>query len=307
MKHMPRKETNEETGERQTELSRTQNLVETIQQMQSQIDKLKLQLRKTQQIPSVKIGTIFLVPGVLALIFSILHSSPVLAFIGLTLTFWGFLFFFITPIRYVKSSLLDSAAASAYSTINRIIKDLDYKGRGYYIPPYPKDVYLPGHLKGLKEMIAFISAQTSPEMPSMQEIAQSKFLLKNPQGICVTPPGLGLLNQFEDEFRTDMAKLELTELCQTLPTLILEDFPLAKEIQIHPQQGQVYLKITDSIYKNLYSQKEKLESIHLLGSPLVSAIACSIAKSTGKIVTIHKQEISPDGQTIQVWYHFLEG
>lgn len=304
---MSETETNEESAERRTEFHRIQNLVETIQQLQSDIDSLKLELRKAQRIPSGKISVVFLVSGVTTLIFSILYNSPVLAFIGLSLSFWGFLFFFIRPIRYVKSSLLESAATSSYSTINRIIKDLDYAGKAYYIPPYPKEVYLPEHLKGLKEMIVFISARSSLEMPSIQEMAESKFLLRNPKGICVIPPGIGLLNKFEDEFGTNLTKLELAELCQILPTLILENFPLAREIHMKPQQRQVYVKITDSIYKNLYRQEEELESIHLLGSPLVSAIACAISKSTGKIVTISKQEFSPDAVEIQVWYSFLEG
>jgi len=74
-----------------------------------------------------------------------------------------------------------------------------------------------------------------------------------------------------------------------------------------PEKNQVHLKIFDSIYKNLYSREQNLKSAHFLGCPLVSAIACAIAKTTGKIVTIDKDSLSPDGQTIEVWYRFIEG
>jgi hypothetical protein len=72
------------------------------------------------------------------------------------------------------------------------------------------------------------------------------------------------------------------------------------------ENDQVYLKIVDSVYKNLY-REERLTSVHFLGCPLVSAISCAIAKTTGKIVTISRDRISPDGRTLEVWYRFIEG
>lgn len=297
----------QETENEPVELTSTQYLIETIEQLQANNENLKLELTKARRIPSGKIGITLIIPGALSLIFSIMNNSQVLAFIGLGLTFWGALFFFVRPIKYVKSSLLDSTAISSYHTIDRIIKDLKYKGKSYYIPPYPKEIYLPEHLKGLKNMIVFISEDSGPDMPSIEEIAKSKFLLKTPKGICVAPPGLGLLTQFEKELRTDITKLELTDLCDSLPQLILENFQLAKEIEMKTEKNQVHLKIYDSIYKNLYGREQNLKSIHFLGCPLVSAITCAIAKTTGKIVTIHQDKTSLDGQTIEVWYRFIEG
>jgi len=300
-------ERTEEKEDKSVELTTTQYLIETIKQLQADTENLKLELRKTRSIPSGKIGIMFIIPGALSLIFSIFQNSQVLAFIGLSLTFWGALFFFVRPVKYVRSSLLDSAAISSYSTIDRIVQDLKYKGKSYHIPPYPKEVYLPEYLKGLKDIIVFISADSGAGMPSIEEMAKSRFLLENPKGICVAPPGLGLLTQFEKELRRDITKLELNELCESLPQLILENFQLAKEVEMKTEKNQVHLKIFDSIYKNLYSREKNLKSIHFLGSPLVSAIACAIAKTTGKIVKIHRDTISPDGQTIEVWYRFIEG
>jgi TM2 domain-containing membrane protein YozV len=297
----------EETEDKPAQLTTTRDQVETSEQLQAEIENLKLELRKAKSISSGKIGIMFMVPGALSLVFSIFYNSQVLAFIGLGLTFWGGLFLFVKPVGYVKSSLLDSAAISSYSTIDRIVKDLEYKGRSYYIPPYPKEVYLPEHLKGLKDMIVFISADNSGGMPSMEEMAKGRFLLEHPKGICVPPPGLGLLTQFEKELRIDITKIGLSELCESLPQLILENFQLVKEIEMKTEEDQVHLKIFDSVYKNLYSVEGNLKSVHFLGCPIVSAIACLIAKATGKIVTIHKDRVSPEGQTIEVWYGFVEG
>jgi hypothetical protein len=295
-----------ETEDKSSEITTTQYLIETIKQLQTDNENLKFELKKAKGIPSGKIGIAFIIPGALALIFSIINNSNVLAFIGLGLTFWGALFFFVRPVRYIQSSLLDSTAISTYTTIDRIVKDLKFKGKSYYIPPYPKEVYLPEYLKGLKEPVVFISADTGG-MPSIEELAKSKFLLENPNGICITPPGLGLLTRFEKELRKDITKLQLSELCESLPPIIVENLQLAKELELATEDNQVSLRIFDSTYKNLYTAEENLKSIHYLGCPIISAIACIIAKATGKMITIQKDSISPDGQTIEVWYRIVEG
>jgi hypothetical protein len=256
---------------------------------------------------STRIGAVFLVSGIVSLVFSITAESQILAFIGLGLTFWGALFIIITPKRYVEGSLLEATAISSYLTIDRIIKDLKYKGKGYYTPPYPKDVYLPEHLKGLKDMIVFVSAENEADIPSIQELAESKFLLQKPQGVLVTPPGLGLLTQIEKKVNVDFTKISLDELCEVMPRFILDDFSLAEEMEITLEENQVNLKLSDSIYKNLYSAENNLKSISILGCPIASAVACAIAKASGKPVTIQKIDVSVDGATIQVHYRIVQG
>ena len=299
-------QTMKETEESPSEITTTQYLIETIKQLQTDNANLKLGLKKAKGTSSGKIGIAFIVLGALAIIFSIVVNSNVLALIGLSLTFWGALFFFITPVKYVESSLLDSTAISTYTSIDRIIKDLKFKGKSYYIPPYPKEVYLPEYMKGLKDPVVFISADTGG-MPSMEELAKSKFLLENPSGICLAPPGLGLLTKFEKELGRAIAELQLEELCESLPPIIVGSLQLAKEINMRLEDNQVHVMMLDSTYKRLYTAEENLKSIHYLGCPLASAIACAIAKATGKMVTIEKDNVYPDGQTIEVQYRLIEG
>ena len=295
----------QKTEDKSAELATTQYLVETVKRLQVENEHLRHQLGKARRIPSGRVGIIFLIPGIASLALSIHMTSPVLAFIGLGLTFWGALFFFIKPIKYVRSSLLDSTAIASYSIIDRIVKDLNYKGKSYYIPPYPKDIFLPEYLKGLKDMIVFISADTDASMPSIEEMAKSRFLLENPKGISVTPPGLGILTLIEDELKTDLTQPTLNELIEELPRILLENFQLAKEIEIEAQDSTIYIKIVDSRHKDLFEAERNLQSVHFLGCPVVSTIACAVAKNSGKMVTITKDEISPDFETIQVWLQIL--
>ena len=255
---------------------------------------------------SSRISVLFLVSGILSLAFSIYSDSQVLALIGLGLTFWGVLFLLLQPLKLVKGSLLYNSTVSTYTTIDRIVNDLKYKGKGSYIPPYPKDVYLPEYLKGLKDPIVFIPAENGSAMPSIEEIATGKFLSKNPKGVLVAPPGSGILTQIEEKLNVDFTKMELTELCAVLPTFILQDLNLAKEMTLELNGDQAHLKIVDSLFKNLYNVRNNLKSVTLVGCPIASAVACALAKTSGRTVSIQKQELSPDGLAIEVWYNILQ-
>jgi len=276
---------------------------EGTEEPQAEVESLKS--KQSEWFQPLRIGAIFIITGASSLTISIIENSQVLAFIGLGLAFWGALFLFIRPIKYVESSLLDSIATSEYKTIDRMTRDLKQKGKSYYIPPYPEEVYLPEHLKGLKDMIVFISAEGNTT-PPVEEIAKGKFFLENPKGICISPPGLGLLTRLEKELGTNAAKLELGLLCANLPRIIVEDFQMARGIDMSAEGNHVYAKIFDSTYKHLYTD-ETLKSVHQLGCPLASAIACAIAKSTGKVVTIQKNKVSPDAETVEFWYSSVEG
>jgi hypothetical protein len=268
--------------------------------------KLKLPF-KINGSTSIRITLIFLASGIASLTLSIFTSSNVLALIGLGLTFWGAHFLFISPKRRVDGRLLYDTVIASYVTMDRIIADLGYKGKGHYIPPYPRDVYLPEHLEGLKNPAVFISAKEKFEFPSIEEMAENKFLLKNPKGALITPPGLGLLEQIENKLRIDYAKTDLNELTEMLPRFILENLDIAEDITMTNEASQIKLRIANSLYNNLYGNETKSKSVSLLGCPIASAVACVLAKATGKPVAIKTYKRSPDGFTVQIEYSIEQG
>lgn len=298
------KPTSKKTGD-DSKYTNIKHLFEMLQRVQSENELLKQELLKSRQIPSGKIGFALIIAGALSLVGSLIASSSTLAFIGLGLTFWGALFLFTRPIRFVRGSLLDWTAISSYETIDRMLEDLNYKGKGIYVPPYPKDVYLPEHLKGLKEMIIFISATSTSKMPTIEEMARKEFLVKNPKGICISPPGYGLMNLLEKEMRTDFSRIDIETLYNILPKVT--ELGLAGEIEIEAENDSTHITIIDSIYKDLYSRDRALKSVHLIGCPLISAIACALAKTTGKNIAIVKNITSPDLKKSEVWYQTIEG
>jgi hypothetical protein len=291
---------------KEPEKATVQYLIQTIENLQEENEMLKREVLKSTGAPSGKIGFALLIVGALILIGSVVNASTVLAFIGLGLTFWGALFLFARPIKFVKSILLDFTAISTYTTIDRMLQDLNYKGKPIYIPPYPKEAYLPEYLKGLKEMIVFIPAEKIVALPTIEEMIKKQFLLTNPKGICIAPPGYGLVDLFERELKTTFTQINLEQLYGSLPTIIVNNLELAKELKMNHRNSLIHLKMIDSAYKDLYAKKQGFKSIHQIGCPLTSAIACALAKTTGKLITIAKNKVSPDLKTIEVWYQTLE-
>jgi hypothetical protein len=258
--------------------------------------------RPTNGSTSRIVTILFLTPGIVSLILSIYVESNTLALVGLGLAFWGALFLFISPKRLVDGGLLYDSVLASYSTLDRIITDFKYKGKGHHIPPYPKDVYLPEHLKGLKDPLVFIPAEDKLGFPSIEEIAESKFLLKNPKGILVSPPGLGFLYQIENKLQTSLSKTNLNELSEILPRSILENLNVAEDIEMTVEGDHVELRITNSVYKDLYRAESRSKSVSILGCPIASAVACIVAKVTGKPVAIQTYKKSPDGLIVQIQY-----
>jgi hypothetical protein len=155
-------------------------------------------------------------------------------------------------------------------------------------------------------MIVFIPAEKIVALPTIEEMAKKQFLLINPKGICVAPPGYGLIDLFEKELKTTFTQINLEQLYNSLPTIIVNNLELAKELEIKQENNLIHLKMVDPAYKDLYAKEQGFKSIHQIGCPLTSAIACALAKTTGKLVTIVKDEISLDLKTIEVWYQALE-
>jgi len=268
------------------------------QTLMKRIEQLRLELWKYKRKPSRVVGSVLLFLGAIALASSIIYVSSILAFIGLGLTFWGVLFSFIRPVKYVKSSLLDSTTISTLTNVSRVVADLGYKGKGIYLPPR--------YLKGLKEGTVFISSKKDSIIPTVEEISKENIFLENPSGICLTPSGLGLANLFEEEIEINFAKVDLKYLQDNLPKLFVEGLEIAKDFEMRIQGNIIHVKMTETIYKDVCNEIRKLPNIcSSFGCPLCSSIACALARSSGEPVVIEKIELSADGEIIEAYYRTL--
>ncbi len=233
------------------------------------------------------------------LVTSIVYSSSILAFVGLSLTFWGALLLYLKPTKQVKASLLDSTTISSLRNVDQIITDLNYKGKAIYLP----SKYLKEH-KGEK---VFIPSKYGIVIPPAEEVTQEKVFFKNPKGISLTPPGLGLANLYEKELGKDFTKVDLDYLQKNLPKLFVEDLEIADDLEIKVENNMIKVKITGSINKELCDETRGLLKIcGSLGCPLCSSIAIAITRATGSPVIIENTEVPIASETIESNFQLLE-
>jgi hypothetical protein len=278
-----------------------QALLERIQQLETEKEALRLKLWKQGRKPSGRIAFIILAFGAASVISSVFYESSSLAFIGLTLIFWGALLFFMKPIRYVKTSLLDSTGISSLTTIDRVISESNYKGKAVHLPP------LPYFLKGYKGGAVYISSEKGTLLPPVHEVSGKKVFVKNPQGICIVPPGLSLVNLYEKELGKEFTQVDLEYLKNNLPRLFTKNLEIAKDLEINKENSLIHVKITGSVYKDFCKEVRKLSNVcSSFGCPLCSSIACALSRALGKPITIEKTEVSPDGDVIEAYYRVME-
>jgi hypothetical protein len=220
--------------------------------------------------------------------------------------FWSAVFFLVYTRKYVDSALLSDTVEPTYRTLDRILREFQCEGNAFCIPPYPKGVYLPEHLKSLQEMVIFIAASANSEMPSFEEMTKGTFQAQTSKGIFVTPPGIGLLDRIEARTKMDLSKIKVEDLCEILPSILQNSFSLAKDIALFSKDNVITLRARGSVYEDLYTPECGLKSVGLFGCPMVNTIEGALAKSSGKPVTIQKLRFFPDTKAIEVSYRIVE-
>jgi hypothetical protein len=237
-----------------------------------------------------------LVFGLVSLIGSAFSGSYVPAFIGLGLTWWGALLLYLTPTKFVNLELLNAAASSSLANIERTLSSTETTGKGVYLPPK--------RLKDYQSSIVFIPRKANDPLPESEETDQEKLHPENLGGILLTPPGLALSRLFEKKLGTSFTETDLPHLQKKLPKL-LEKLEITKNLSIQVEDNTVTVEIANHIFKDLCEETRKLpKTQQAVGCPLSSAIACALAKASGKPVTIEKEMQNLEGST-RIQYRLL--
>ncbi len=249
------------------------------------------------------IAASFIGLGAVCIILSIFYTNQILAFVGLGLTFWGAIFSLTRVGSMVEASFIDSAAKSNYSTLSRIMKNYPFTGKGYYLPAYPSDVVLPNYLQSLRESLVFITNEPYRGPPSIDDMVQGKFLSSNANGLFLTAPGYDLLNSFEADIKADLTTLKPLDMFQLLPRSIIES-NMAKNVKMSfKTENLISLEVSPVIFQSLYTDEKNSKAVTMLGCPVVSAVACALAKTYAKSVSILEQKLS--GEKVEVLFEIL--
>jgi hypothetical protein len=232
-------------------------------------------------------------------VLSALNGSSFLAIFGVTIIFWGAIFLYVTPSKYVPLTLLNASAQAAAANIERLIFELNLSEKGVYLPP--------NNLKNIDSSLVFIPKIPKTPLPTPEE-TNEKQLTNQKTGAFITPPGSALSRLFEEELGFSFTKTDLNQIQNKLPKLLVEDMELAQNAEIQIQGNTVTLEITGSILDEICRQTDSQPKTHMqVGCLLSSAIACILAKATGKPVTIQNETRNQETKTTKIEYQILEG
>jgi hypothetical protein len=244
------------------------------------------------------IASTVLALGIILIGTSLFYTSMISSVVGLCLTFWGAILLYVTPSKYVLLEILNAAAYSTLLNVERMLTDLD--GKGIYLPPRC--------LKNFESSLVFVSQKNTQDSISLKDVSEEKLVSTNPQGIFLVPPGLALSRLFETALGASFTRVNLDFVRDRLPKLLVEELEIAENVKVETQNNMVNIEVTNHIFNELCQETRKLRKTHeQIGCTLTSAIACALAKSTGKLITIEKEEQTSDGRTTTIQYGLLEG
>lgn len=256
--------------------------------------------KRVRVIPLRMLSSVLIILGAVALFFSVLYTLLILAFIGLGLLFFGVTFTYVRSDEYVKKILLDTTVFSQQATLKHIIQELQYEGYIVYLPPK--------YFRSPEVQRAYISERENGPLPTFEEVQKNEqaFLIENPPGVLFTPPGAELSKLFEKTLGTYFTDVDLQYLLQNMPKLFVEDLEIAQDFEMEIEDDVIRVKVHDCVYNTSGEETGESSSRYsTLDSPLVSAMACALAKTINKPVMVEKLQTGRDGKDFTVEYHAI--
>jgi hypothetical protein len=237
--------------------------------------------------------------GSFSLALSLVNGSTVLALIGLGLIFWGALLWYVVPTKHVTLRLLTATASSPLASVEILLANMKPQGKGIYLPPK--------YLKDLESSIVFVPSKAHGTFPIPEQVDEEAVDSKGWKGIFLVPTGFSLSKLFEERLEMPFTATSLADLQAKLPNLLVEELEIAEDAEIETQLDTVTVRLSEHIFSQLCEETRTLKTTHeYIGCPISSAIACALAKATGKPITIEKEEQTQNGKTTEIQYRILE-
>jgi hypothetical protein len=236
--------------------------------------------------------------GLVLVILSMFYVSSLLAIIGVALFLGGAILLYIAPTKQVPIAMLYAEAEVSTSNIERIINEWGMNLQGIYLPPR--------NLKNANSSIVFIPQKSKIALPSPDEIT-NRLATNRKDGVLIVPPGSALSRLFEKELGFSFTKTNLAQVQFSLPKLLVEDLELAENAEIQIKGNKVMIEISSSVLAEVCRQTDSQPKTHKqIGCLLSSAVACALAKATGKPITIQNETRNEETKTTRIEYQIEE-
>jgi hypothetical protein len=237
--------------------------------------------------------------GLLFELYALTTTSTLPVLIGLGLVFYSSLLFYMTPEPYIQVTLLDSTTLSMLTTLNHLLRTKGANSKAIYLPERPT-------VRQKEQAVITTTTQSARSQTTYPASTNHQLTQSPPREIFMDPPGSQLTNLFEQALHTTFSQEDLPYLQQNLPSLLINEYEMANELELHVSEKQVYMKIVGSIYKTIIQESRDLEHIYAsLGCPFLSAIALSIVRASKRPVIIDRVHSADDYETIEVYYRIL--
>lgn len=244
------------------------------------------------------VGVFLIAVGAIVGILSYLMGTvPMLAF-GLACFMIGIMVLYLPESGRLTSSLAADSSLPSLINTEKLLEDLDLDERGIYIPVsglgVSSRVFVP---------LALTPATKRPPLGLNHSRRIFVTVGTNPEdrGILLDSPGSGILSAMERSLGVDLSRVQLEELEKTLDSG-LKALGIAKVTSFEQEDAHIKIEIE---LTSLLDLEAKL--VHMaprlsehVGTPVVSALAASVSKATGRYVKIRTAVLDLAGRTISV-------
>lgn len=250
----------------------------------------------SELVASRLLSAIMFSTGILNIILSIVFNLSSLAFIGLGLLFFGLILGYIRTESYIKKVLLDTTIFSQMATSNELVQELGCNGYAIYLPPK--------YFQNPDTQKVYLSKQKDTVLPTPEQIQNVSFFAKDSDGILLTPVGAELTRLFERILERNLIGVDLQYLQENLPKVLVE-LEVARSVSIRNADNSVLVIMEDCRFATLIEQST-FNDFSLNNSPLGSAIACALAKATGKPLIILAEKINTNGRDATIEFYLID-
>ena len=237
--------------------------------------------------------------GATCLIISYLSSSTILTFIGLGLTLWGLLLFYISQPRSIPGKVFGILSFSMLSSIEAFVNEFYHGKSAVHFYHANRNGLAQGYIYFVQKPIG---ALHNYAQLNNQEISQ------NDLNVTFIPsPSQGLLDLIERELNVDLAKVDFPFLERTLPDILVEELKLVDYFLIEANDDTFAIRFSGEPSAHLCRLiNEKSKIGYRIGCPVCSVLALILSKSTGRPIIIKQTIPEGDDSTIRTVYEKMK-
>ena len=243
----------------------------------------------------IRLGLAVTSIGAGCLTISYLSSSVILTFIGLGLTLWGLLLFYISQPKSIPRKVFDVLSFSMLRSIDAIV-DESYHGESVVH-------FYDANRNSLAKGYIYFAHKPNGAVQNYVQLNSQEISKNDLDGTFILSPSQGLLDLFEKELNVNLAKIDFPFLERALPDILVEELKLVDYFLIESNDDTFAIQFSGEPSVHLCRLiNEKSEIGYRIGCPVCSVLALALSKSTGRPIRIKQTITEGDGSNIRTVY-----